>query len=104
MSPADHKGTQRGSLVCWAQVQKLHVPQHQKDHLKHSAQTMPDAITKFNEATANEKKIITEKVGAHKAAESVFQELASSSTAIEECKKALLAQRSGIATVVIFSL
>ena len=50
------------------------------------------------------RKIITEKVGAHKVTESAFQELASSSTVIDECKKALLAQRSGIATVVISSL
>ena len=59
---------------------------------------MYDAITKLNEATANGN-IITEKVGAH--TRCAFQEL---HKAIDECKKALLAQRSGIGTSKLTSL
>ena len=41
--------------------------QKQKDNLNHSAHSMPDAITKLNEAIANGK-IMTQKVEAHKVA------------------------------------
>ena len=73
--------------------------QKQKDDLNHSAQSMPDAITKLNKAIVNGK-AMAEKVGKRKVAvndtiQSAFQELRK---ALDEREKALLAQCSEIAT------
>ena len=73
--------------------------QKQKDDLNHSAQSMPDAITKLNKAIVNGK-AMTEKVGKRKVAvnntiQSAFQELCK---ALDDREKALLAQSSEIAT------
>ena len=79
--------------------------QKQKDDLKQSAQSMPDAITKLNEAIVNWK-AMTEKVGKRKVAvndtiQSAFQELRK---ALDEREKALLAQNSEMATSKLTSL
>ena len=79
--------------------------QKQKDNLNHSAQSMPDAITKLDEAIVNGK-AVTEKVGKRKVAvndtiQSAFRELRK---ALDEREKALLAQSSEIATSKLTSL
>ena len=79
--------------------------QKQKDNLNHSAQSMPDAITKLNKAIVNGK-AMAEKVGKRKVAvndtiQSAFQELRK---ALDEREKALLAQCSEIATSKLTSL
>ena len=71
----------------------------QKNDLNHSAQSLPDAITKLDKAIANGK-AMTEKVGKRKVAvndtnPNAFQEL---HKALDEREKALLAQNSEIAT------
>ena len=73
--------------------------QKQKDNLNHSAQSMPDAITKLNKVIVNGR-AMTEKVGKRKVAvnntiQSAFRELRK---ALDEREKALLAQSSEIAT------
>ena len=79
--------------------------QKQKDILNHSAQSMPDAITKLDKAIVNGK-AMTEKVGKRKVAvndtiQSAFRELRK---ALDEREKALLAQNSEIATSKLTSL
>ena len=73
--------------------------QNQKHILNHTAQLMPDAITKLNESIANGK-ATTDKVGKRKAAvndtiRNAFKELRK---ALDEREKALLAQISEIST------
>ena len=79
--------------------------QNQKHILNQSAQSMPDAITKLDEAIVNGK-AVTEKVGKRKAAvndaiQNAFQEL---HKALDVREKALLAQSSEIATSKLTSL
>jgi len=79
--------------------------QKQKDILNNTAQLMPDAITKLDEAIAIGK-AMTGKVGKHKMAvndtiRSAFQELRK---ALDEREKVLLAQSSEIATSKLTSL
>ena len=79
--------------------------QKQKDDLNHSAESMPDAITKLDKAIVNGK-AMTEKVGKRKVAvndtiRSAFRELRK---ALDEREKALLAQNSEIATSKLTSL
>ena len=79
--------------------------QKQKDNLNQSAQSMPDAITKLDEAIVNGK-AMTEKVGKRNVAvndtiQSAFQEL---HKALDVREKALLAQGNEITTSKLTSL
>ena len=92
-----HAGHKFDELRCYAQTQR--------DILNQSAHSMPDAITKLDEAIVNGK-AMTEKVGKCKVAvndtiHSAFQELRK---ALDEREKALLAQSSEIATSKLTSL
>ena len=92
-----HGGHKFDELRCYAQTQR--------DILNHSAQSMPDAITKLGGAIANGK-AMTEKVGKRKMAvndtiQNAFQELRK---ALDEREKTLLAQSSEIATSKLTSL